>query len=271
MIACPQKAAIVLLLTFGIGLNSCAAVQAQSKFPASEWMKKDTKFKLQIVKGFIEVAKSNGVMIRFPSEYYVKEVDGIIENSIKNHDEKGLSSSVGIMIHTIAAMDGDWDNGENRLEHAKKFLGPEYFEFFKKQFEQKYSRLLNDRVKYSDPWKHFYHSENTNTYYNQATLSYVSKTVVKVWTKTEYVNAETKTHELHKRGSHRDDAEYYAYDLFLYKIDCSSNRYTPLANYTYRKDETLINAFDFPEKWEAIPPGYAVGEVLYTAVCSESN
>ena len=180
MIAYPNKATIVFLLAFGISFNYCTVLQAQSKFPASEWMNKDTKFKLQIVKGFISIAKGNSVVIRFPTEYYVKEVDGIIENSIKNHDEKGQGTPVGILIHTIAAMDGDWDNGENRLEHAKKFLGPEYFEFFKKEFPQKYARLRSDRMEYSNPWKHLGNYGNINIHYNPATLSYVSRTVVRV-------------------------------------------------------------------------------------------
>ena len=86
-----------------------------------------------------------GVIIRFSPEYYVKELDSTIANSIRNHDEKGLTYSVGIMLHTIAAMDGDWDNGENKLEHAKKLLGPAVFEEFKNTFPQKYAKLLEER------------------------------------------------------------------------------------------------------------------------------
>src|ERR1043166_7201279 len=80
------------------------AVQAQSKFTAADWMKLGTSFKLGLIKAVIEEAKKNNVIIRFSPEYYVREIDFTIENAIRNQDTVGLSTSVGIMLHTIAAM-----------------------------------------------------------------------------------------------------------------------------------------------------------------------
>jgi hypothetical protein len=66
----------------------------------------------------------------------------MIANAFKNNDLEGLDGSLGVVIHTLAAMEGDWDNGENKLEHAKKWMGPAHFEVFKQTYPEKYKRLL---------------------------------------------------------------------------------------------------------------------------------
>lgn len=265
-----RKFQVLALLAIGITFVSCAAAQAQSKFPASEWMKKDTRFKLGVMKEFIAEAKRNGVVMRFSPEYYVKEVDSTIENAIRNHDEKGLTTAVGIMIHTIAAMDGDWDNGESKLVHARKWLGPANFEALKEMFPQKYARLLEERREDPDPWKHLGYSGNLLIHYDAASLSYVSKSVVRVWARTQYLDAQEGLKDLKERGVHKRDYEKYAHDLYLYKIDCANDTFAVLTDYRYRKDGTLIEAFDFPDRWATISPRSVI-DMLSRRVCTEAR
>ena len=93
----------------------------------------------------IEMTKENKVILRLPAEYYVKEIDSIIENALQNNDLECLNKPLGVLIHTVAAMDGDWDNGENKLKHAKKWMGPGNFMFFKELYPEKYKRLLESK------------------------------------------------------------------------------------------------------------------------------
>ncbi len=172
------------------------------------------------------------------------------------------------MIHTIAAMDGDWDNGENRLEHAKKLLGPDNFTWFKDMFPQKYARLLEERKEDPDPWKRLGYSRNLDIQYNAVSLSYVSKTIARVWAKTQYVDIQEGLKDLKVRGLGKKDPEKYDHDLYLYKIDCAKNTFAILSDYLYRKDGSLIEAHDFPDRWEAIPPSSVI-DVISKTVCAE--
>ncbi len=263
-----KKSHFVTVFVLAITFVAYSAAQAQSKFPATEWMKKDTRTKLGIMQAFIEAAKRDGVTIRFSPEYYVKEVDATIENAIRNHDEKGLTTAVDVMIHTIGVMDGDWDNGHNRLEVAEKWLGPENFKGFKEMFPQKYARLLEPRKSKSSLWKDLGTSANHHVYYDAESLSYVSRSVVRVWAKMTYVDMQEGLKDLQERGLRRKDMENYDHDLYLYKIDCSEKGFAILAHYSYRKDGMLIDAFDFPDRWVRISPNSVVDGIAQ-AVCVE--
>jgi hypothetical protein len=98
-------------------------------------------------------------------------------------------------------------------------------------------------------------------------LSFVSKHVVRVWAKILYLNIKKETAYLEREGI---GPEQYGYSLILYTIDCSSNKFAPLANYAYKEDGTLLHTADFPAMPESIPPR-SMAEVLSKAVCVESN
>ncbi len=100
-------------------------------------MTKDYTFKLSIVEGFIHYARNDNIIIRLPANYYVQEVDTIIRTRIFRDDVAGLDSSIGVTLKTIAVTDGDWDNGQDKCELAKKHMGPNIFEFFKKNYPEK--------------------------------------------------------------------------------------------------------------------------------------
>ncbi len=131
-----------LLVGLGILLVSPAIGSAQSKFTPRKWMELDSSTKVGVMREFIEIAKKDKVVLRLSAEFYVNALDTMIANAVTNNDLYGLDRSLGVVIHTIAAMEGDWDNGENKLEHAKKWMGPTNFELFKQAYPEKYNRLL---------------------------------------------------------------------------------------------------------------------------------
>ncbi len=249
----------------GLKNSTPSPTSPQSKFPASHWMKLETKVKLEGIKRVIALAKEDKIIIRFLPEYYVKEIDSTIENAIKNHDEKGLSTSVGVMLHTIAAMDGDWDNGENRLEHVKKWLGPTHFEFFKQAFPKKYAALLRERKEVEEVWKLLGESGNNVVYYDSQSINYASRSVVKIWSKAVPKDRKAELENLKRRGLYKAD---YAYMLTLYTIDCVNSGFAIRAAYNYDMAGELIDAHDFPEAWNSIPLNSVINH-LSEIGCSE--
>jgi hypothetical protein len=239
----------------------------QSQFTGREWVTLGTAVKLQLIRGVIEEAKKNNVILRLSAEYYVKELDATIENAIRNHDALGASTSLGIMLHTIAAMEGDWDNGEGELEHAKKWLGPEHFESFKNAYPQKYARLLSRR-KSGDIWKFFGYTQNERIYYDSASINYLPGDLVKIWIKREYIDREAGLNTLKTQGSYKPAYEDYSHTLNLYQIDCPENTFAILTSYIYKKDGSLIDAFDHPERIVDIPANSVVNR-LAKDVCAE--
>ena len=133
---------IVVCLLLFISVLVSANAANKTKFSLRDWMAKNDEFKVKLVQGFINLAKVDNVIIRMPVDYYVREMDLLIENTIKNRDESGLDNSYGVALKTIMIMDGDWDNGEDKLELAKKHMGPQNFETFVKKYPDKYQKLL---------------------------------------------------------------------------------------------------------------------------------
>ncbi len=119
---------------------------AKTAFSGRDWMTKDYTFKLHIVELFIHYAKNDNINIRLPASYYVHEVDKLINNSIYRGDMSGLDNSIGVALKTLAVMDGDWDNGQDKCELAKKHMGPEFFEFFRKNYPEKCKNLCGEKI-----------------------------------------------------------------------------------------------------------------------------
>jgi hypothetical protein len=113
----------------------------QTAFSLEDWMKKDYNFKIDLVKGFIEFAKKEKITIRLSPEYYVREIDSLIANTIQSGDD--LTPSLGVSLKTIAVMDCDWDNGKDPLEEARALMGKAIFEDFRKNYPEKYGKLAN--------------------------------------------------------------------------------------------------------------------------------
>lgn len=125
-----------------IPIESPSITQPKTVFSLHDWQSKDNNFKIALMRRYIQVAREDKVFLRLPAEYYVKEIDLLIVNSIKNGESSALNNALSITIKTIAIMEGDWDNGENKLELAKKHMGPKIFEDFKSRYPDKYNKLL---------------------------------------------------------------------------------------------------------------------------------
>ena len=118
------------------------AVPAQPRVPVRAWLSYSSETKLALLRGFIDHARKDNVRMELPAEYYVQELDSLVKNSIANNDTAGLDTTpLGLAIHAIAAMEGDWGNGENKCDHAKTLMGPDEFEQFKARYPAKHDRL----------------------------------------------------------------------------------------------------------------------------------
>ncbi len=85
----------------------------------------------------------NGIIIRLPSNYYVNEINGVIYNGILKGDiDADVREGLGSIFKTIAVMDGDYDDGSDRIELLKQLIGDELFEKYKQMYPDKYRYLL---------------------------------------------------------------------------------------------------------------------------------
>lgn len=134
------KIVTFLLILFFTNTHLCIA--QQSKFTCKDWMKLDENFKTVLIGRVIQMNKDNGTIIKLSPKYYVDEIDKLISTYVETNNNEALNSSLGVTFHTIAAMEGDWDNGEDKLEHAKNLMGPDIFDYFKKNYPEKYKHLL---------------------------------------------------------------------------------------------------------------------------------
>ncbi len=141
-----KKKRLSLLICLLVAAALVCLVQAsplmgKSKFTLKNWTGLDSASKVNVINGVIQRAKEDRIILRLPAEYYVKEIDSMATRAAEKEDPQGLAAPVGTIIHTLAAMEGDWDNGEDKLEHARKWMGPDDFEFFRLHYPDKYTRL----------------------------------------------------------------------------------------------------------------------------------
>lgn len=117
--------------------------EIKKKNTITAWIVTNRDDKLKMMDSIKNMYKQNkNVEISFSSEYYVNEINGVVYNSImsgyiNNANLRGL----GIIFKTIAIMDGDYNNGVDKLELARSHLGT-FFETFKSLYPEKYDNLL---------------------------------------------------------------------------------------------------------------------------------
>jgi len=117
--------------------------EIESKNTLILWINMNRDDKVSLIDAIKEKFKENGVIIKYPSEYYVNEINGVIYNDMQreemiNPTKKGL----GVAFESIALMDGDYDNGGSRVEALREYFGEEQFEYYKENFPEKYEYLL---------------------------------------------------------------------------------------------------------------------------------
>ena len=104
------------------------------------WIMVDDKARLSFIDNLREFNKKDGVIIRLPSEYYVREITDDIYNSIVNGDI--VVMELGNIFKTIAIMEGDYDNGRDKVAVAKEYMGEEGFQMYQGMYPEKYEKLI---------------------------------------------------------------------------------------------------------------------------------
>ncbi len=123
---------------------SAAPLEAQSRFNCTQWRDLSPEVKLQLLTALIAMAKQREmVTIRLSPEYYVRELDALINRYVSTNNQEALKGSVGVTWKTIVVMEGDWDNGEDPLDYAQKIMGRELFDTFRKIYPDKYQHLVD--------------------------------------------------------------------------------------------------------------------------------
>ena len=100
----------------------------------------DNKTRVSIIDNFREMNKKAGVIIKLPSEHYVREITSDIYNSIVKGDVVVLE--LANIFKTLAIMEGDYDNGKDKVAVAKEYMGEDGFQMYKKMYPEKYEKLI---------------------------------------------------------------------------------------------------------------------------------
>jgi len=125
------------------------ALRAQSRFTCAQWMLLEGTQKFELAESLIRYARdSGGVTVRIPATHYVQALDALIGEYARNRNQPAMTSSLGLAWHTVAAMDGDWGNGEDPLVHAQEWLGTELFGIFKDRDHVRYEHLVELHAKW---------------------------------------------------------------------------------------------------------------------------
>lgn len=140
----------LLYLLVAVAAPACASAHhgtrivpsPKSQFPIREWSKLSEQQKVGVVSVAIDLARQDGTEIHLPPGYYVAELDSLRQTYVNTGNEDALDSSVGVTFKTIAIMEGDWGNGEGKVDQAKRVFGPELFEEFRTRYPDKYQHLI---------------------------------------------------------------------------------------------------------------------------------
>jgi hypothetical protein len=116
---------------------------AQSKFSCSKWATLDSMMKPVLIGVVMHMnTDSNKVTFKHTSAFYAAELDTVVAHYQKTNNQDALNSSLGIAFRTIAVMEGDWGNGQGKVDCAKAWMGEKLFEEFKTHNPKKYLHLV---------------------------------------------------------------------------------------------------------------------------------
>ena len=122
-----------------------AKKEIESRNTISIWAMMEREDKIKLIDGLRDMFKKDGVAIKLPTDYYVDELNAVLfsmiqEGNINESNQKGL----GVAFKTIAIMEGDFDNGTDKIELIKKHIGEDLFEQYKEVYHNKYQRLIKN-------------------------------------------------------------------------------------------------------------------------------
>ena len=117
--------------------------QVKKENSITAWIAMERKVKIAFVVELIKLFKEeDGVIIRNPSEYYTDQLNEVVYRSMLNDTGYAAGKGLKAMFMTIALMEGDFDNGKNKVEALREFVGEERFEMYKQSYPEKYEYLI---------------------------------------------------------------------------------------------------------------------------------
>lgn len=117
--------------------------QLEEENTAVIWIVLRRKDKLSLIEEIISIWKNDGITIKLAGEYYINEINSLLYESILNNDiDRNNLRGLGVMLKTIAVMEGDYDDGTDKLELLKSYLGEELFEKYKIMHPEKYRAII---------------------------------------------------------------------------------------------------------------------------------
>ena len=121
--------------------------EMEAKNTITLWLAMDRKTKIKLMNNLKEMFKQKSqVIIDRSSSYYVNEINGVLYISILKGDiDRTTKQGLRNIFKTIAVMDGDYDDGRNKVEIFKELIGEEVLQEFKKQYPGRYHSLLKVR------------------------------------------------------------------------------------------------------------------------------
>jgi hypothetical protein len=120
--------------------------QVKEKNTVNVWILMSHDEKLKVIPGLKEQYSKQGITIKLDDSYYVDEMNGVLYSSIFRGEMSFISGKgLGHIFKTIAVMEGDFDNGEDKVEVARQELGSANFELFKSIYPEKYDKLIKKR------------------------------------------------------------------------------------------------------------------------------
>ncbi len=117
---------LIMLITVLL-LTSPLAYSETVQHSGELWDDVSKEMKIKIIESIIKQFKDEkGVIIKKPAEYYVDEID-----ALRAEDPKAKDYPVGLIFRTIAIMAYDFDEGIDKEQTLKNWLGEERYEMYK--------------------------------------------------------------------------------------------------------------------------------------------
>lgn len=121
--------------------------EIKAKNTITMWMSMDRQRKVNLINKLIKTYKDKSeILIRQSASYYVDEINGVIWNSIKEDGKYEISlKGLGNIFKTIAIMDGDYDDGRNKVQILKEYIGEDWLKEYKENYPERYGKLFEKR------------------------------------------------------------------------------------------------------------------------------
>ncbi len=121
-----------------------AAMAQTNSFTLSDWPSTATALKPTYVKAIMEQAGIHGVSFTRDAQFYVEQLDKLVQIAQDNNYSPYLKISVAQNLATLAVVHCDWDNGVEPWEFAQKYLGKEQLALLQSHYPNAIAKLQNN-------------------------------------------------------------------------------------------------------------------------------